>query len=149
VSVFREAGATYVRWVWSPAGEPGARAYYPGDDMVDYVGLTVLGDARWDWDMGYQTPRSMADILRPRYAEVADLGKPVLLAEVGTSGTPEVQQEWLQAGLDNLRQFDRVRGVVYFDDRNAPNNHQQTEPDWRLTSNGLTTLATTTTKVTA
>jgi cellulose synthase (UDP-forming) len=141
VTVFRDNGATNARWVWSPAGEPGARAYYPGDDFVDYAGLTVLGDADWDWNLGFQTPRSMADILRPRYAEVADLGKPILLAEVGCSGTPEQQAAWLQAGMASLSQFQLVRGVVYFDDRNAPNNNTQTEPDWQLTPQVLASLA--------
>ena len=45
VEVFRAEGATNVQWVWSPAGQGNALAYYPGDDVVDYVGLTVLGDA--------------------------------------------------------------------------------------------------------
>jgi beta-mannanase len=115
-------------------------AFYPGGDVVDYVGLTVLGDAEWDWDMGYQAPRSLAEILAPRYAEVSATGKPVLLAEVGTSGSPETQQAWLADGISSLSAFQQVRGVVYFDDRNAPNNHRETEPDWRLGADGLSAL---------
>ncbi|MDQ3809794.1 MAG: hypothetical protein M3336_05840, partial [Chloroflexota bacterium] len=141
VSLFRAEGATNARWVWSPAGEPGAQAYYPGEDVVDYVGLTVLGDAEWDWDMGYPTRRSMLDILRPRYAEVVDLAKPVLLAEVGTSGSPDEQRAWLAAGLAELRALDLVRALVYFDDRNAPNNQRSSQPDWRLPPGGLGLLA--------
>jgi beta-mannanase len=35
--------ATNARWVWSPAGEPDALVFYPGDDVVSYVGLTCPG----------------------------------------------------------------------------------------------------------
>jgi cellulose synthase (UDP-forming) len=45
VSLFRDEGADNVRFVWSPAGETNALDYYPGGDVVDYVGLTVLEDA--------------------------------------------------------------------------------------------------------
>src|SRR5262249_23278448 len=43
VSIFRAAGADNVRFVWSPAGNANAATYYPGDDVVDYVGITALG----------------------------------------------------------------------------------------------------------
>jgi beta-mannanase len=141
VDTFRAAGATNVRWVWSPAGEPGAAEYYPGDDAVDYVGLTVLGDPEWERDFGHASPRSMSELLRPRYAEIAAFDKPVLIAELGVSGDDHDRQAWLAAGLASLGEFDRVRGVVYFNDRNAPNNHRPTEPDWRLTPALLATLA--------
>jgi len=48
VETFRAEGAHNARWVWSPVGNEGLEAYYPGDDVVDYVGVTVLGDPEWD-----------------------------------------------------------------------------------------------------
>jgi beta-mannanase len=133
VSVFRTEGATNARWVWSPAGEQGAAAFYPGDDVVDEVGLTVLGDAGWDGQLGFTTRRTLADLLQPAYAEVASLRKPIVLAEVGVSGTPDEQAAWLADGLAVMRSdFPLVRAVVYFNDRNAPNNRLSTQPDWRL-----------------
>jgi beta-mannanase len=137
VDVFRAEGATNVRWVWSPAGEVGSRAFYPGEDVVDYVGLTVLCDREWDWEFGFPRRRSMAELLQPRYAEVAHLGKPVLLAELGVSGTPDEQADWLDRGMQALDQFPLVRGAVYFNDRNAPNNRRPTQPDWRLPAEAL------------
>ena len=141
VSVFRSDGATNARWVWSPAGEADAVAFYPGDDVVDYVGLTVLGDPEWDWDLGYTTRRSMVDLLRPRYLVVAPLDKPVIIAELGTSGDSDQQRAWLEAGVAGLGEFDRVRALVYFEDRNAPNNHRLTQPNWRLAPDVLAKFA--------
>src|SRR6185503_14688316 len=82
VEVFRSEGADNARWVWSPAGEARALDFYPGDDVVDYVGLTVLGDARWDAELGFEPRQTMADVLRPRYARFAALGKPIMIAEL-------------------------------------------------------------------
>jgi beta-mannanase len=141
VDLFRSEGATNVRWVWSPAGEPGATAYYPGADVVDYVGLTVLGDEQWDANFGHAR-QSLAELLEPRYAEVAGLRKPVLVAELGVSGPPDVQQQWLEAGLADIQSgaFPLLRGLVYFGDRNAPNNRLILQPDWQISATALQNL---------
>lgn len=131
VAIFRTEGAANVRWVWSPAGEPEAADYYPGGDVVDYIGLTVLGDEGWDAGFG-RSPQTLADLLRPRYARVAGFGKPILLAEVGVSGSRTRQAEWLTMGARSLDEFPALRAIVYFNDVNAPNNRLSIQPDWRL-----------------
>jgi hypothetical protein len=131
VALFREEGATNVRWVWSPAGNPEAALYYPGDDVVDYVGLTVLGDSGWDAAFG-MTPQSFAELLAPKHAFAARFGKPLLIAELGVSGPPERQREWLLAAAATLAEYPRVRAVSYFADANAPNNRLRDQPDWRV-----------------
>jgi len=141
VETFRAEGVTTVRWVWSPAGEPGASAYYPGADVVDYVGLTVLGDADWDFDFGYLNQRSMTDLLRPRYAEVARFRKPIVIAELGVSGDEATRLNWLADGFAHLHEFDLIRAAVYSNDRNAPNNRRAVQPDWRLPHSTLEWLS--------
>ncbi len=136
VEVFRAEGASNARWVWSPAGEERARAFYPGDDVVDYVGLTVLADAGWDAELGHSPRQSMADLLRPRYAAMHALGKPIVIAELGVSGTPAEQSAWLAAGAAALDDFPLVQVVVYFNDWNAPNNWRLAQPNWQLAERG-------------
>ncbi len=132
VSVFRQRGATNVQWVWSPSGNSGAGAYYPGADVVDYVGMTVLGDEQWDQILLDQSARSFAQLMAPKYPEVAVYGKPMIIAELGVSGTPEHQQEWLASAALALVDFPNIRVVSYYDSVNAPNNHMATQPDWRI-----------------
>ena len=132
VEVFRAEGVTNARWVWSPAGQGNALAYYPGDDVVDYVGLTVLGDAGWDAELGYEPRQSMADILRPRYNTVEATQKPLIIAELGVSGTAAEQAGWLNAAAGALGEFPRLEAIVYFNDRNAANNWRGDQPDWVL-----------------
>jgi endoglucanase len=131
-SILREEGATNARLVWSPlASGDETGAFYPGDDVVDYVGLTVLGDESWDSGWGL-SPQSFRELIAPKYARVAAFGKPVVTAELGVSGTPERQAAWLARVLPDLVDFPLVRAVSYFNDKNPPVNRLPVQPDWRL-----------------
>jgi cellulose synthase (UDP-forming) len=132
VSLFRQQGATNAQWVWSPSGNSGAGAYYPGSDVVDYVGMTILGDEQWDQILLDQSARTFAQLMTPKYPEVAVYAKPMIIAELGVSGTPEHQQEWLISAARALMDFPNIRFVSYYDSVNAPNNHMGTQPDWRV-----------------
>ena len=128
-----------MRWGWSPAGNERSEAFYPGDDVVDYIGLTILGDEGWDQAFGL-APQSFADLLRPKYARVAPLGKPIVIAEVGVSGTPGRQREWLVTAARALSDFPLVRAMSYFNAVNVPNKWLPTEPDWRATPDAVAAL---------
>lgn len=131
IELFRAEGASNVRWLWSPAGNAGALAYYPGDDVVDYVGLTVLGDAKWDALYGLP-PQTFTQLLSPRYDIVKGLGKPIVICELGVSGTAEYQRAWLADAVRDVSRFPMIRAIVYFDAVNAANNHYSAQPDWRI-----------------
>jgi cellulose synthase (UDP-forming) len=136
VAIFRQEGATNVRFVWSPAGNSNALDYYPGDDVVDYVGVTVLEDATWDASFGLP-PQSFDDIFGPRYQLLAPLGKPMFVSEVAVSGTPEYQTSWLTAAARSLANYPDLVAVVYFDDVNPRLNGLSSEPDWRISGDAL------------
>jgi endoglucanase len=139
VEIFRAEGADNVRWVWSPVGNAGLEAYYPGDDVVDYVGVTVLGDPGWDANFGL-APQSFAQLLEPKYERLAGYGKPIVVAEFGVSGPPERQRAWLQGAARSIGDFPLVRAMSYFNDVNAENNHLSSRPDWRLDSSVFATF---------
>jgi endoglucanase len=131
VAVFREERADNVRWVWSPAGNAGLEAYYPGADVVDYVGVTILGDPGWDANFALP-PQSFAQLLEPKYERLAPYQKPIIVAELGVSGAPERQALWLEEAAQNVDHFPLVRALSYFNDINAENNRLSTRPDWRV-----------------
>ncbi len=139
VEIFRQEGASNVRFVWSPAGNANALDYYPGSDLVDYVGMTVLGDAGWDAGLGL-TPQTFDDIVGPRYALLAPLGKPLIVSELGVSGGTDRQVAWLKAAAQSLARYPLLRAVIYFDAVNPPVNRSSTQPDWRLSPSPLATL---------
>jgi len=99
----------------------------------------VLGEESWDHIQGYQR-RSLVALLQPRYDEVAPLGKPVIIAELGVSGSPDEQADWLARGAQDLAHFPLLRAAILFNDRNAANNLMKVQPNWRLGSSTLSHL---------
>jgi len=114
VEVFRYEGAQS-RFLFSPAwAGPGSEAedYYPGPDVVDLVGVTVLnfGPASpWGW-------QEFADLFGRQYPALQKFGKPIVLPEVATVGSDAEKAAWLDGMFRALaRQFPAVTAVVYFD----------------------------------
>ncbi len=131
VEVFRAQGASNARWVWSPAGNHDAPLYYPGSDVVDYVGISIFADSGWDASFG-QPPQSFTQLLRPKYDVVRQFGKPLMIAELGVSGGPQRQEAWLKRAARDIVNFPGFFAVAYFQDVNPPTKHMLTWPDWRI-----------------
>lgn len=132
VGVFRAAGASNVRFVWSPAGEKQAVAYWPGRAYVDYIGITVLIADEWaTWDR--TRPQPFASAMHD-YAALFDwFEKPILIAEFGVAmNDPDRKTAYLAEVADSIRSFPQVRGLIYFNDLQPERSHGITQPDWRL-----------------
>jgi hypothetical protein len=135
VGIFRAEGAES-RFLFSPAwARPGVEAYWPGADVVDFVGVTVLdfGPA------GPTGPRSFSELFGPQYPILKGFGKPIILAEVAANRRGIDQAVWLEEMLTALRaRYPEVVTVVYFDtaaDRLHP------EVNWSLGPEARRTLA--------
>ncbi len=87
--LFRAEGATNITWFFhvDASGSPEARwnamaNYYPGDDYVDWLGISAYGAQTPDddWD-------SFADVMDDGYAELAKVApsKPIALLEFGVT----------------------------------------------------------------
>ncbi|MBS7535295.1 beta-mannosidase [Ancylobacter sonchi] len=124
--------APNARFMWSPRGEVGLAAYYPGDLYVDEIGLTVLDLQRYDMDH-YGHARSFEEALRPAYQRVARFGKPIVVAELGFNGDEEFSAQWSRDMRTIGDRFIGLTAVVYFNEVDpfawpAPYGR----PDWRL-----------------
>jgi len=118
--------------MWSPMGEAGMEAYWPGEAHVDLVGLTVFGlqtaDRLW-----HGTDRSFTEILSPRYARALAFDRPIVVAELGYSGDAGYVAAWEAEVRAVAESFPDLVGVVYF-------NHTEVHawpdglglPDWRV-----------------
>jgi beta-mannanase len=118
VSIFRAAGATNVRWVWSPNvyGANGVAAfapYYPGDAWVDDVGLDGynwggVNDSAW---------LSFGQVFGASYEAMTKLtSKPLLITETASSELGGSKPEWI-AGIRSalFTRMPRVRALIWFD----------------------------------
>lgn len=130
VTVFRRAGASNVRFVWAPAGEPGAVDYYPGDAYVDVVGFSLfLAD---QWSMWASTRRQpFADAVAPYFALLGRFGKPFLIVQFGlATDEPQDQRDYLIGLAPYLAEFPSLCGLVYFN--NPATGDAESSPNFKL-----------------
>jgi beta-mannanase len=122
VDKFRAAGATNVRWVWSPnvvgnAGQYPLTGLYPGDAYVDMIGLdgynwgtSGIGEAGW---------RSFTQIFGTTYDQVRALApsKPVYVAEMASTELGGDKAAWITSAFQTEipNRFPALVGVLWFD----------------------------------
>jgi beta-mannanase len=127
--------AQNVSFVWSPKGEKNLADYYPGDDVVDLVGVSLWGLEKMD-EKYYGGWRDFSSTFTEKYDRVAQFGKPVIIAELGVSGKSDYRENWfsnLFETVSSSEHFRQLRAIVYFNDKEP---HYWPlglgSPDWRL-----------------
>jgi endoglucanase len=104
--------------MWSPKGLEGLDKYYPGDDYVDLVGLSVFGLQKYD-AIVYGAPRTFAEALQPGYDRVKHFKKPIWVAELGYEGDTKYVAPWIKTVTAKDSKFPDLKEVVYFNDRDV------------------------------
>jgi hypothetical protein len=129
VSIFREAGAYNVHWVWSPNVDGTAStkpfdAYYPGDAWVDDVALDG-----YNWgSVRRSTWLSFDQVFQASYEAMTRLtSKPLMIAETASTELGGSKAAWISE-IPNALAVDmpRVQALVWFD--------VDKETDWGLGS---------------
>jgi hypothetical protein len=127
VSVMRGRGAANITWAlhYNSQNFPGddprnvPRAYYPGDDVVDWVGISAYGSERSN-DHRCPSFRSLVDAALPQL-RAATATRPLCVFEFGsTDGNPACPQApWVQAALDDLLggRWPDIRGFSWWQQR--------------------------------
>ena len=115
VDVCRD-NAPSVRYMWSPIGSERLSEYYPGDEYVDLVGISVFGLEAWERQFLGEA-QSFLDIATPKYERVSKFGKPVVIAELGYVGSADYVEDWDQAVRQVYPQFPLLVSVIYFNQK--------------------------------
>jgi beta-mannanase len=136
--IFVEEQASNVQWIFAPGvlwggmkAETDIMPYYPGDPVVDIVGLD--GYNFGDDAAGHQW-QSFTDIFGASLVSVQKQGKPLWITEIGCA-TDIRRQDWLGelfAFMDNNR---CVETMLWF------NMHKSGEPDFRLEADSASLAA--------
>lgn len=114
VQVFREAGATNVKWVWSPNQNLSGRfpftQYYPGDHWVDWVGIDGFNSSLSpSW-------LSFSQIFASTYNSIIKLtSRPIMVAETGSWEIGGSKSAWVRNALmRELPQMSHIRALVWW-----------------------------------
>jgi hypothetical protein len=119
--IFTAVGATNTTWVWCPYIEAHKFAplasLYPGDEYVDW---TSLDGYNWAKARSHPVPwKSFDQIFAGSYHQIVTKiapKKPMLLAEIASSGGGRAKARWIDAMFNDLKtKFRRVRGLIWFD----------------------------------
>lgn len=123
---------TNVEFMWSPKGNPELQDYYPGDDVVDVIGLSVFGYQPYDQEKTGRD-QTFVERLAPGYNLVKDYGKTIVVAELGYEGDQAYVRRWAEAVTKRHAEFPELTAVVYFNDREVyPWPDGFGLPDWRV-----------------
>jgi hypothetical protein len=136
-TIFDDAHATNVRWVFSPnvTDEPRTDAnrlerYYPGHDVVDVLALSGYN---WGTTREYIGWRTFEQIFDGAYARLTALGdQHVWLAEIASSEAGGDKAAWIRAMFASDA-FPRLEAIVWFDEHK--------EADWRIASSPASAAA--------
>jgi len=124
-AVFKKEGANNIVWVWSPHPAYGFfKEFYPGDSLVDYVGIgtlnygTVATWSKW-W--------SFKEIFGKYYDKLSAFNKPIMLTEFGSLAVGGNRGQWFAQALDSMpQQYPAVKSVLFFHFSDDKTTTQQT-----------------------
>ena len=130
VTIFREEGASNVRWVWCAnviyAGSVPLAQVYPGDAWVDWV---ALDGYNWGKSQSWSSWQSFTEVFKESYDALAVLTtRPLMISEIGSAEIGGNKATWITRGFltDLPKRMPRVRAVIWF--------NENKETDWRVNS---------------
>lgn len=148
-AVFEAEGAGDAKWVWTmtswsfevgrvdPNDRRRAELWYPGDDVVDFLGADPYN---WNRCRGNANERweSLEETIRPFFEwSSRHPTKKLVLPEFGSvEGTPDAKAGWLSEAAELMKEpqwRDRFAAIVYFHD-NHDDTARGTACEWWLDS---------------
>ncbi len=118
-AVFAAIGVNNVAWVWNPWNKATMREYYPGDQYVDWVGLTSLNYGLASQDKKW---RSFEEIYNPHREAILKIGKPVMLAEFGSTNYGGNSHDWILKAWGSINEkYHEIKSLVLFNSNKDKN----------------------------
>jgi hypothetical protein len=144
VRLMREEGANNVTWVFHVNNRDipdeswnRMEQYYPGDEWVDWIGVSVYG-AQTPLDDEWPEFRELMDEAYPRLASLS-ASKPIVLLEFGvTAGHKDVNQAaWADKALRDLvaLRWPRIIGFSWWNEAWQNDDNRAHDTDMRVQDN--------------
>ena len=128
-----------VIWVWNPWKPEAVSEYFPGNDYVDWIGVTCLNYSHLNQD---KKNYSLDSLYAPFHQNpIFQSGIPVMLAETGSLQSGIKKEEWISEGLKTvLPKCPEIGAFVIFNqaaDKNSPDTSVQKNLNWELSFTGI------------
>ena len=119
IDIFRQEEVTNVAWIWEPFVPPATedwglddwRAYYPGDDYVDWIGALQPGSGVPSW-------------LNPLNQFSKDHQKPLLvefaIRQENNNRTHQQWVNWLTTMFDYVKSHPQIKAISYINIKSHP-----------------------------
>lgn len=126
--------ASNLKFMWSPRGEKFFEAFYPGNNYVDSIGLTIF--AYQDYEIGtFGRELTLKDRLDQPYKVLANYPQDLYITEFGCHGDKEYVKRCRDEVNSAPSVFPKLAGVIYFNEVDTfPWPHPYGHPDWRVFS---------------
>lgn len=145
VTLFRNAGVTNVKWVWTTnaenmtTGNPTSFAgTYPGDSYCDFISIdgynfgTFHTIANSGWASSW---KSFSQVYKPAYTALASIDKPIFVAEFSSSEKGGDKAKWYRDAFASLSTtFPRIFALMIF-------NNNDANGDWRVNTSAASLQA--------
>lgn len=123
IDLFREEKADNITWVLhlDTNGSPHSswndfKNYYPGDDYIDWIGLSVFG-AQLPQNEWIYFPKTFKNFW-PQI-EILQTNKPIMISEfavIESKSDPSKKAKWITQALQSVSKglFKQVKGITYW-----------------------------------
>ncbi|WP_231490170.1 glycosyltransferase family 2 protein [Pedobacter sp. Leaf170] len=128
---FAKENVNNVIWVWNPWKAEAIDEYFPGNNVVDWIGVTNLNYGTSD-----KSSYSMEQLYLPFHQnKIFRTGLPVMLAEMGSLHKAK-QSDWFNQTTQTLKnKFPEIKAYILFDssvDMNLPNGWTGDKLNWQI-----------------
>lgn len=125
VRIARQEQATNIAWIWAPVVGGLRTSQYPGDDVVDVVGVSGFNGGTTTFAKRWRPfPATFDPTLDALHALAP--GKPVALTEIASAEAGGDKGAWIREMFADVRRRRFIRSVVWF--------NVDKEADWRISS---------------
>ncbi len=120
-SVVGTNAASRIQWAFAPTNEsngfmPGFEAYYPGDDVVDWVGLSAYNIGGYTIPQWIYPWQSFDDMARPYLDRMRALAprKPLAIFQTGSVSFGGDKNQWIQKFIQDALSYPKLYLLLYF-----------------------------------
>jgi hypothetical protein len=121
--IFERAGANKnTIWVWNPNGEslPNFKwnhelMYYPGDEFVDVVGMTMYNTGTYYSGIGERW-REFHELYNNLYILYCErYGQPFMITEFASATIGGDKEAWVIRMFGHIKRYDRIKVAIWWD----------------------------------